>query len=137
MISCLQKLEPEVLSRLKKLRLRASSRLQTLAADMAFHQFIYQRSGNPMIADTTALKLRSSSRPRKSRPKRSPVRAESTTAERITLARRGPNRSVLSQSVESTTANASSLPFANDGEKTVGAYFFWPESFGTGKRHRD
>ena len=26
-----------------------------IAADMAFHQFIYQRSGNPMIADTTAI----------------------------------------------------------------------------------
>lgn len=28
---------------------------EMIAADMAFHQFIYQRSGNPMIADTTAI----------------------------------------------------------------------------------
>jgi DNA-binding GntR family transcriptional regulator len=28
---------------------------ELIAADMAFHQFIYQRSGNPMIADTTAI----------------------------------------------------------------------------------
>ena len=119
-ISCLQKLEPDVLSRPKKPKLRASFRLQTLAADMAFHRFTYQRSGTPMIADTTALKLRSSSRPRKSRPKRSPIRAESTTAERITSR---PQTSTLKCSLNQIPSprqrNASSPPFAYDGEETV------------------
>ena len=33
----------------------SGSASELIAADMAFHQFIYQRSGNPMIADTTAI----------------------------------------------------------------------------------
>jgi len=110
-VSNLQKLDLEVVSRLPKLRPKTASLLHKLKPGCGFSPAETDARSDFSFAGAQAAIALSPAE----------VQAEAFSQQGPSLQRR----------------NASSPPLANGGEKTVGAYVFRLEPFGTRRPHRD